>query len=165
MCTVHTHTNAEHTHAHTQTHTRWNRLHSPGNEVLPESKEQHQGEGGFNVAASRLLRTNTSIHRILYTWEIKNGWCKLQPSYKEPSCKLPSYTAAIPAVPHCAPSAKWIHQCCSGWPDHNPAWCSAPRAAMTLEQSPSSALFPPKHRGMAGVQQKALLRLVLSLLF
>lgn len=27
-----------------------------------------------------------------------------------------------------------------------------PHALMTLWQSPSSALFPPKHRGMAGVQ-------------
>lgn len=43
MCTVHTHTNAEHTHAHTRTHTPQNRLHSLGNEILPESKEQHQG--------------------------------------------------------------------------------------------------------------------------
>lgn len=106
--------------AHTCTHKHTlHRTDSTAREMKScQSPKSSTKEGGLNVPASRLLRTNTSIHRILYTWEIKNGWCKLQPSYKESSCKLPSYTAAVPAVPHCAPSAEWIHQCCPDWPDH-----------------------------------------------
>lgn len=114
MCTVHTHTDVEHTHAHTHKHTLLRTDSTAWEMKSCQSPKSSTKGGGLNVPASRLLRTSTSIHRILYTWEIKNGWCKLQPSYKEPPCKLPSCTAAVPAVPHGAPSAEWTHQCCSG---------------------------------------------------
>lgn len=116
MYCTYTHKRRAHTCTHTNTHSL-EQTPQPG-KLSPARVQRAAPRGGLNVPASRLLRTNTSIHRILYTWEIKNGWSKLQLSYKEPSCKLPSYTAAVPAVPHCAPSAEWIHQCCSGWPDH-----------------------------------------------
>lgn len=148
-----------HTHEHTLI-----RTDSTAREMksCQSPKSSTKGGVGLNVPASRLLRTNTSIHRILYTWEIKNGWCKLQPSYKEPSCKLPSYTAA---APHCAPSAAWTHQCCSGWADHTLGDALHPGLPWYYSSHQVQHCFYLSTEAWLGFNKKAQIGLVLSLLF
>lgn len=104
MCTVHTHTNAEHTHAHT----RHNRLHSLAKEVLPESKEQHQGGVSMYQLHNCLGQTKHSqdfVHLGNKEWMVQAS-AQLQRT----SMQTPQLHCSVPAVPHCAPSEEWIHQ-------------------------------------------------------
>lgn len=158
MCTVHTHTNAEHTHAHTNTHSS-QQTPQPGKgsparvqRAAPRGVSMYQ----LHNCLGQTKHSQHFVHLGNKEWMVQAS-AQLQRTFMQ----TPQLHCSVPAVPHCAPSAEWTHQ--AALADHTTPWvmlCTPD--CHDMQHSPSSARFPPKHRGMAGVKQKALTGLVLS---